>query len=195
MMGKRVTAESLASKSAAWWKQPVEMPGAVREQLKDILDGHSTHALRSAYGRLAEAVEELKPVAVPKHAWQEDQKRNRRAATARIEYGPNETLGYAAHRVIPAYSVCHRVFCEIEHNFPPNLSSFTPRSMLDFGSGTGTATLAAVCGAVPEWQHTIEGAFLKYLFLCSAMSLVVFVYRAPCRGTEQPDVTSFCLAP
>jgi ribosomal protein RSM22 (predicted rRNA methylase) len=55
-------------------------------------------------------------------------------------YGPQETLAYVLHGMLPSYGVAHRVFTEIRAALP----GFSPRSMLDFGCGPGTAILAAL---------------------------------------------------
>jgi len=55
-------------------------------------------------------------------------------------YGPQETLAYVLHGMLPSYGVAHRVFTEIRASLP----GFSPRSMLDFGCGPGTAILAAL---------------------------------------------------
>ncbi|CAM9707480.1 unnamed protein product [Scytosiphon promiscuus] len=63
---------------------------------------------------------------------------NRAAARAnRVVYGPSETFAYVYHRMMPAYTVLHRLLTELKHEV-----DFNPRSMLDFGSGPGTAALA-----------------------------------------------------
>lgn len=56
-------------------------------------------------------------------------------------YGPNETLAYALHGLLPSWGVCHRVLSEVKASLPPG---WAPRSMLDYGSGPGTAILAAL---------------------------------------------------
>ncbi|CAM9134901.1 unnamed protein product [Ectocarpus fasciculatus] len=56
----------------------------------------------------------------------------------RVVYGPSETFAYVYHRMVPAYTVLHRVMAELKSEMP----DFNPRSMLDFGSGPGTSTLA-----------------------------------------------------
>ncbi|CAM9153981.1 unnamed protein product [Ectocarpus sp. 4 AP-2014] len=56
----------------------------------------------------------------------------------RVVYGPSETFAYVYHRMVPAYTVLHRVMTEVKSELP----DFNPRSMLDFGSGPGTSALA-----------------------------------------------------
>eukprot|EP00903_Cladosiphon_okamuranus_P009917 g9414.t3 len=61
-----------------------------------------------------------------------------RGGANRVVYGPSETFAYVYHRMMPAYTVLHRVMAELKSE----LSDLNPRSMLDFGSGPGTAALA-----------------------------------------------------
>ncbi|CAB1108114.1 unnamed protein product [Ectocarpus sp. CCAP 1310/34] len=56
----------------------------------------------------------------------------------RVVYGPSETFAYVYHRMVPAYTVLHRVMAEVKSELP----DFNPRTMLDFGSGPGTSALA-----------------------------------------------------
>ncbi|CAM9432193.1 unnamed protein product [Ectocarpus sp. 12 AP-2014] len=56
----------------------------------------------------------------------------------RVVYGPSETFAYVYHRMVPAYTVLHRVMTEVKSELP----DFNPRTMLDFGSGPGTSALA-----------------------------------------------------
>ena len=56
-----------------------------------------------------------------------------------LRYDYDETQTYLAHRVPGIYSTVYKVFYELEFKLP----SFKPLSMLDFGSGPGTAVIAA----------------------------------------------------
>ena len=77
-------------------------------------------------------------------------------------YGPNETLAYVLHQLLPQYGVALRMFSELRSAVPPRPRSaasvaggsggggggdggggFSPASMLDFGSGPGSAVFAA----------------------------------------------------
>ncbi|CAN0299930.1 unnamed protein product [Ascophyllum nodosum] len=60
------------------------------------------------------------------------------AGNTRVVYGPSETFAYVYHGMIPAYTVVHRVMTELRNELP----DLNPRSILDFGSGPGTAALA-----------------------------------------------------
>jgi ribosomal protein RSM22 (predicted rRNA methylase) len=56
-----------------------------------------------------------------------------------ILYGPNESLSHVLHGVYPSFGVASRILTELADAVP----SWAPASMLDFGSGPGTAVLAA----------------------------------------------------
>ena len=57
-----------------------------------------------------------------------------------VRYDYDETQTYLAHRVPGIFATAFRVLREVSFKLP----NFVPRSMLDFGSGPGTAVLAAV---------------------------------------------------
>lgn len=63
------------------------------------------------------------------------------------DYLPHVSAAYIAARMPGAYSVLHRIFDELRLQ----LSDFQPQTMLDFGSGPGTAIWAAreVCALGP----------------------------------------------
>jgi len=65
-----------------------------------------------------------------------------------VSYDKSQCLAYIAHRVPGIYSCNYRVLSEIKMRFP----EFQPTSMLDFGSGPGTAIWAAT----QHWPSTIE---------------------------------------
>jgi ribosomal protein RSM22 (predicted rRNA methylase) len=54
-------------------------------------------------------------------------------------YGPEETLAFSIHRAVPTYTTAVAVFEDTAANLP----GWQPASMLDFGSGTGSAIWAA----------------------------------------------------
>jgi ribosomal protein RSM22 (predicted rRNA methylase) len=61
-------------------------------------------------------------------------------ASPPLLYGPDETLGFVLHALLPAYGVTVRVLEDVAAELPPG---WAPRSMLDVGSGPGTALWAA----------------------------------------------------
>ena len=67
-------------------------------------------------------------------------------------YGPGETVAYTCFDVVPRFGVLDTIF----QNLPKR--SFQPKTMLDFGSGPGTAVLAAqnVWGASLERLTAVE---------------------------------------
>ena len=58
-------------------------------------------------------------------------------------YGPTETLAYALHRVLPQYGVQYRILNELRQACSGGRSNFSPKSLLDFGCGPGSAIAAA----------------------------------------------------
>ena len=55
-------------------------------------------------------------------------------------YGPQETLGYTLHALLPAFGIAVRLLEDTAAELP---RGWTPRSMLDVGSGPGTYVWAA----------------------------------------------------
>ncbi|KAG0502815.1 hypothetical protein HPP92_002887 [Vanilla planifolia] len=55
-----------------------------------------------------------------------------------LKYKEDETVAYVASRMPAVYSACHRVLKEVRRRLP----EFSPTSMLDFGSGPGSALWA-----------------------------------------------------
>ncbi|KEG11472.1 hypothetical protein DQ04_02581000 [Trypanosoma grayi] len=60
-------------------------------------------------------------------------------ASRSVLYSTNDAIGYFLFRGSAMYAGMHRVFFELSKQLP----HFVPRTMLDFGAGTGTATLVA----------------------------------------------------
>ncbi|GAB2287422.1 hypothetical protein Dimus_021799 [Dionaea muscipula] len=65
-----------------------------------------------------------------------------------LTYRDDETLAYVATRMPAVYSACYRVLTEVKVRVP----SFSPVSVLDFGSGTG----AAFWALRELWPNSIE---------------------------------------
>lgn len=53
---------------------------------------------------------------------------------APIQYDTYTSLAYLVNRSMPEYSVLYKIFNEIVNND----KNFTPKTLFDFGSGTGT---------------------------------------------------------
>ncbi|KAI3866806.1 hypothetical protein MKW92_050391 [Papaver armeniacum] len=60
----------------------------------------------------------------------------------------DETLAYVASRMPAVYSACHRILREVRRRLP----GFQPATVLDFGSGTGSALWALR----EIWPHSLE---------------------------------------
>ncbi len=67
--------------------------------------------------------------------------RSENSTTFPLVYGPDETFAYVRFRLLPSYAVWHRVLEEV-YALASN-PKFDPKDMLDFGSGPGSAVLAA----------------------------------------------------
>ncbi|KAK1306742.1 hypothetical protein QJS10_CPA10g00644 [Acorus calamus] len=65
-----------------------------------------------------------------------------------LTYGDDEAVAYVASRMPAVYSACHRVLREVRRRLP----DFSPKRVLDFGSGPGTA-LWAMRGV---WPRSLE---------------------------------------
>ena len=65
-----------------------------------------------------------------------------------ITYHQVESLAYAAFRLPPLLAVTERLFREVRLLLP----DYHPTSMLDFGSGPGTAIISALSA----WEHPIQ---------------------------------------
>ncbi|XAR64421.1 hypothetical protein NMG60_11024752 [Bertholletia excelsa] len=55
-----------------------------------------------------------------------------------LTYGDEQTVAYVASRMPAVYSACYRVLSEVRRRLP----GFSPRKVLDFGAGTGSAMWA-----------------------------------------------------
>ncbi|KAF9602479.1 hypothetical protein IFM89_028493 [Coptis chinensis] len=65
-----------------------------------------------------------------------------------FKYRDDQTIAYVASRMPAVYSACHRVLKEVKRRLP----GFAPKSVLDFGSATGS-----VLWAIREvWPHSLE---------------------------------------
>ncbi|ORC84595.1 uncharacterized protein TM35_000431630 [Trypanosoma theileri] len=60
-------------------------------------------------------------------------------ASRSVLYSTNDAIGYFLFRGAAMYAGMHRVFFELSKQLP----HFVPKTMMDFGAGTGTATLVA----------------------------------------------------
>ncbi|CAM9501334.1 unnamed protein product, partial [Discosporangium mesarthrocarpum] len=114
---------------------------------RKVLTERSTAQLRAAHERLREKEAQASqegsylqaPVGWDRQAFSPDLSVGQSGKKARISYGPDETYAHVSHRMIPAYAILCRVLSEAKGAVP----GLNPTSMLDFGSGPGTATLAA----------------------------------------------------
>jgi ribosomal protein RSM22 (predicted rRNA methylase) len=57
----------------------------------------------------------------------------------KIDYGKHEAISYVASRFPSVYGVIYRVLSEVKRRLP----DYSPRTMLDYGTGPGTGIWAA----------------------------------------------------
>ena len=81
------------------------------------------------------------------------------SASLSPEYDSTKVAAYVSSRMPACYAVLYRVFDELHLHLP----DFKPRTMLDFGSGPGTAIWAArearlwsLLSLSPECNHACE---------------------------------------
>jgi ribosomal protein RSM22 (predicted rRNA methylase) len=65
-----------------------------------------------------------------------------------VTYGPRESLAYLLTRMPNAYAACETVFSELQRRMP----DFAPQSILDYGTGPGTAIWAAR----EQWSESLQ---------------------------------------
>ncbi len=81
-----------------------------------------------------------------------------------LVYGPRQTLAYTALRALPTFAVSVRVLSELSRVLPR--SDFSPRAVLDFGSGPGMGAWCVLnpgrggqaCGRVVTALSYTQGA-------------------------------------
>lgn len=74
-----------------------------------------------------------------------------RLPKASIDYGEREVMAYLASQFPFAYGPIHRVFNELRTRLP----DFRPKTVLDFGTGPGTAILYKLCSCYHVLIHTV----------------------------------------
>lgn len=120
----------------------LEMPEALQAAIASLLKGYPRWYLKEDAARISELYRSscqvkadvlLNPPAVTKLG----KKNNVREQEAYIplDYGEREAVAYMATQMPFAFSIAERVFCEIQ----TRCSDFTPETVLDFGSGPGSA--------------------------------------------------------
>ncbi|KAL6064708.1 Mitochondrial small ribosomal subunit Rsm22-domain-containing protein [Balamuthia mandrillaris] len=117
----------------------VILPDQLKAKLTDFLRQHPSSNVTEAARQLAATLGQrtiIKPVA-PESATTTTQQKD---TPPPIAYRTKETLGYCAHRMPGVYACILRVLHELQLRRP----EWRPRSLLDFGSGPGTAVWASM---------------------------------------------------
>lgn len=125
------------------------IPDSLQTGLNRILKGYPRRQLRQDVSKLAEAYAKMTQVSAESllesnfeksSLWSEtDRQALVEYSAPAVEYGPKETFAYIASQMPFLLAPLQNVFAEIARRIP----GFAPKSMLDFGSGPGTAIFAA----------------------------------------------------
>ncbi|KAG2203927.1 hypothetical protein INT47_007510 [Mucor saturninus] len=124
----------------------VELPKPLIKGIQDLVEGQDKRLIRTDALRLYDALRST--ARIPKDNEEFDgsraSKKIRKASATVVEphkvsYGPRESVAYAAGVLPSTYAAVTNVMKEISNR----ISDFRPRSMLDFGTGPGTAIWAA----------------------------------------------------
>jgi ribosomal protein RSM22 (predicted rRNA methylase) len=125
------------------------LPETLQSALNRILKGYPRHQLRQDVSKLAESYAKMTKVSAESllesnfeksSVWSEaDRQALVEFSSPAVEYGPKETYAYIASQLPFMFAPLENVFAEIVRRIP----GFAPKSMLDFGSGPGTAIIAA----------------------------------------------------
>ena len=125
------------------------VPDAIQSALNRVLKGYPRRQLRHDASNLAESYAKMTKVSAEalldsnfetSSAWSEaDRQALVEFSAPAVEYGPRETFAYIASQLPFMLAPLQNVFGELARRIP----AFAPKSMLDFGSGPGTAIIAA----------------------------------------------------
>lgn len=125
------------------------VPDTLQSTLDRILKGYPRRQLRQDVSKLAESFAKMTKVSAESllesnfeksSVWSEaDRQALVEFSSPAVEYGPKETFAYISSQLPFMLAPLENVFAEISRRIP----GFSPKSMLDFGSGPGTAIIAA----------------------------------------------------
>ncbi|KAI8366658.1 mitochondrial small ribosomal subunit Rsm22-domain-containing protein [Radiomyces spectabilis] len=126
----------------------VELPQPLVKGITDLINDHDKRLVRTDALRIYEALrstarlpkEEDKPL----NRWEKKKDKARKKVSPVTEphtlsYGPRESVAYAAGAMASTYGAIYNVLAEVAKRIP----EFNPKTMLDFGTGPGTAIWAA----------------------------------------------------
>ncbi|OBZ86296.1 Methyltransferase-like protein 17, mitochondrial [Choanephora cucurbitarum] len=125
----------------------VELPKPLIQTISDLIEGHDKRLIRTDALRLYDALRST--AKIPKEPESDfdgsrTAKKQRKQSKTEIEphklsYGPRESVAYAAGVLPSTFGAITNVLKEVNNR----LADFNPQSMLDFGTGPGTAIWAA----------------------------------------------------
>lgn len=134
------------------------VPDTLQTGLNRILKGYPRRQLRQDVANLAESYAKMTQVSAKSllesnfeksSLWSEtDRQALVEFSAPAVEYGPKETYAYIASQLPFILAPLQNVFAEISRRIP----GFTPKTMLDFGSGPGTAIFAAH----DHWKNSLK---------------------------------------
>uniref|UniRef100_A0A383V6H0 Uncharacterized protein n=1 Tax=Tetradesmus obliquus TaxID=3088 RepID=A0A383V6H0_TETOB len=124
-----------AAEAAAALALPTTKGGRLKTKAKAALLEHI-----AVHGSLAVPHEHLRAALdLPPSASLDSPQRNLALKKATPAYNEGEALAYALARLPGCYAACSRIFSELRLRLP----GWSPKSLLDFGAGPGTASWAA----------------------------------------------------
>ena len=137
-----------------YYKRSINPPAALARGVDSILQGRNHAALNLHWGDMARSLKErnvslmasLRKAAKLAEAQRSGALNEISPAAITTDsppllYGPNETLAYVLHGLYPSYGVALRLLREAAEALPGG--AWQPRTMLDLGTGPGTAIWAA----------------------------------------------------
>lgn len=149
-----------ASMTRSYYRRVINPPAALARGMDSVLKGRNISALTAHWRDMQRSLKE-RNVALLRDVQRAAQLHEAQRAGSLLDippnalttesppllYGPNETLAYALHGLLPSYGVAKRAVEEVAAALP----AWSPRSMLDFGAGPG----AAVWAARTQWPDTL----------------------------------------
>ncbi|KAF7726356.1 37S ribosomal protein S22 [Apophysomyces ossiformis] len=118
----------------------VELPKPLIKAIAGLIDEHQDKRLiREDALRLYEALRSTAKMPDEKSPSDRSGKQTKSIEPHTVSYGPRESIAYAAGVLPSTYAAITNVFQEVSKR----MADFKPRSMLDFGTGPGTAIWAA----------------------------------------------------
>lgn len=119
--------------------QRVEMPTDLLERLTSVVRSRTHSQLETLRPKHMGGRQNARKFPLNMHKTPVGWTMNRSEQIPSFAYGPAETLTFLSFEMEATYACTHAVFLELQKRLP----DFKPKSMLDFGSGPGTASWVA----------------------------------------------------